>query len=341
MPHADIDVAAFARRVAATGVKLIDDPTTRTPDFVLRSAGVLAGWRGGVSPPWELVDRAGHATSLASDDDAARALARLHGTVFVQLPASTALTTAIAGPAVLDVVERAEEADYVLVGRFVRNHLEYAWVRPNAQRNASSLPLRSAWLTATFDIAHVLQHRALVLHKIAAWSFLESPAEGRWPYRLALRGDREISDKVAGGETYTLELRATAPLRSVARRHVYVFTINQYGESTLLFPVSGSVENHIPLAGAPPVIPLQAKFEIAKPYGVDTYFLLTTDEPLTNPWILEWEGVRSAPPATKTALEHLLALTSSGERGTRVVTPATWSIDRIAIESVPPRRHKR
>ncbi len=151
----------------------------------------------------------------------------------------------------------------------------------------------------------------------------------------------EVTDKVAGGETYTLELRATAPPRNVARRHVYVFTINQYGESTLLFPVSGSVENHVPLAGAPPVIPLQTKFEIAKPYGVDTYFLLTTDEPLTNPWILEWEGVRSAPPATKTALERLLALTSSGERGTRVVTPATWSIDRIAIESVPPRRHKR
>jgi len=180
-----------------------------------------------------------------------------------------------------------------------------------------------------------------VLHKIAAWSALESPAEGRWPYRLVLRGERRVVNdggKVAGADTYTIELRATAPLRSVPRRHVYVFTINQYGESTLLFPPSGSVENHFPLAGAPPAIPLQAKFEIAKPYGVDTYFLLTTDEPLTNPWILQWEGVRSAPPPTKTALERLLALTSSSERRPLIVTPATWSIERIAIESVP--RHK-
>jgi len=341
MPHADVDVAAFARRVAATGVRLIDDPTTRTPDHVLRRAGVLAGWPGGVSPPWELVDRSGHTTSFLSDDEALRALARLRGSLFVQLPAPTALANAIAGPAVLDVVARAEEADYVLAGRFVRNHVEYAWVRPNAQRSTSSLPLRSAWLTATFDVAHVLQHRALVLHKIAAWKFLESPAEGRWPYRLVLRGDGQVVDdggNVAGGETYTLELRAVAPLRSVARRHVYVFTINQYGESTLLFPPSGSVENHVPLDGAPSTIPLQSTFEIAKPYGVDTYFLLTTDEPLTNPWILEWEGVRSPPPATKTALERLLALTSAGERGTRVVTPAAWSIERIAVESV---RHKR
>jgi hypothetical protein len=320
MPNTDIDVAAFARRVAKMGVKSIDDPTTRTPDYVLR----LAGGR------WEVIDRAGHGRSFDS-------LARLRGSVFVQLPASTALAKAIAGPAVLEVVERAEEADYVLVGRFVRNRIEYAWVRPNAQRSISTLPPRSAWLTATFDIAHVLQHSALVLHKIAAWNALESPAEGRWPYRLVLRGDREVTDKVAGGETYTLELRAAAALRSVARRHVYVFTINQYGESTLLFPVSGSVENHVPLAGAPPVIPLQAKFEIAKPYGVDTYFLLTTDEPLTNPWILEWEGVRSPMPTTATALERLLALTSSSERGPRVVTPATWSIERIVIESVPPR----
>jgi Caspase domain len=356
MPHADIDVAAFARRVAATGVKLIDDPTTRTPDHLLRCIDggqallpVLGAGDGGQArvpvlhssgARWELLDRAGHATPFTSDDAALHAVEYLRGSLFLQLPATTALAKAIAGPAVLAIVERAEEADYVLVGRFARNHVEYAWVRPNAQRGASSLPLRSAWLTATFDIAHVLQHRALVLHKIAAWSFLESPSEGRWPYSLALRGDRQVIDKVAGGETYTLELHATAPLRSVAQRHVYVFTINQYGESTLLFPPSGSVENHVPLDGAPPTIPLQSKFEIAKPYGVDTYFLLTTDEPLTNPWILQWEGVRGPPPATKTALERLLALTSSSERGTRIVTPATWSIERIAIESVPPPRHK-
>ena len=325
IPHYDGDVVAFAHRVA---VASIPDPTTRTPDHVLRRAGAR----------WEILDRGGHAAVFASDDDALRAVARLRGSLFVQLPATTTLAAQIAGPAVIDVVDRVEDADYVLVGRFVRNHLEYAWVRPNASsRRRSGLPLRSAWITNAFDTALVLRDRALRLHKIAAWTFLESPAP--WPYRLVLRGARLVEDagRVAIGETYALELSATAG--RAARRHVYVFTIDSYGQSTLLFPVSGSVENHFPLAGET-TIPLNARIEIAPPPGVDTYFLLATDEPLVNPAILEWEGVRGPMPVTATALERLLALTSSTERGARVVTPATWSIERIVIESVRP-RHKR
>lgn len=111
----------------------------------------------------------------------------------------------------------------------------------------------------------------------------------------------------------------------------------------LLFPVSGSVENHFPLGGAakpPPVIPLGAKFEVVPPYGIDTYILLATDEPFADPWIMQWDGVRGPMPATTSALERLVALTSSAERGTRLLTPATWSIERIVIESLRP-PHKR
>lgn len=76
------------------------------------------------------------------------------------------------------------------------------------------------------------------------------------------------------------------------------------------------MENHLPLAGET-VIPLHAKVEVGPPYGVDTYVLLSTDEPIANPWILQWDGVRSP---------HVM--------------PAGWSIERIVIESVRP-RHKR
>lgn len=349
LPAGVNDVAPFARRAAAIAadheIAWIDDPTVRTPEYVLRRGGTR----------WEFLDAAGHASSFASDDEALHALARLRrGTsLFVQLPATGILAAQIAGPAVIEVVDRAEDADYILAGRFIRHHVEYAWVRPNARhsdRHASGLPLRTAWITdAGDDTAFVLRHRALRLHKIEAWSLLESPPEARWPYRLALRGERDqqlVTDggSVAGNDRYTLELRAVSPV-SVrnGRRHVYVFTIDSYGQSTLLFPVSGSVENHFPLAGAgvpPPVIPLGAKFEVEPPYGVDTYILLATDEPFADPWILQWDGVRGPMPATTTALERLVALTSSTERGTRLLTPATWSIERIVIESVRP-PHKR
>ncbi|HSY50262.1 MAG TPA: caspase family protein [Thermoanaerobaculia bacterium] len=349
LPAGVNDVASFARRAAAIAanheIEWISDPTVRTPEHLLRRTGAR----------WELLDAAGHASSFGSDDDAFHALARLpRGTsLFVQLPATEMLAAQIAGPAVIDVVDNADDADYVLAGRFVQRHVEYAWVRPNARhsdRHASGLPLRTTWITdAGADTAFVLRHRALRLHKIEAWSLLESPPEARWPYRLALRRERDgqlVADggSVAGNDTYSLELRAVLPMAvRTGRRHVYVFTIDSYGQSTLLYPVSGSVENHFPLAGAappPPVIPLSAKFEVAPPYGVDTYILLATDEPFADPWILQWDGVRGPKPTVTTALERLVVLTGSTERGTGVLTPATWSIERLVIESVRP-RHKR
>lgn len=343
IPRGDGDIAAFARRAAAIaaarGLASIDDPTVRTPEHVVRRAGGR----------WQILDATGRASSFASDAEALHALARLDGSVFVQLPASETLAEQIAGPAVIEVVDNAEDADYVLAGRFTHHHVEYAWVRPNARRSdrrGSGLPLRTTWITDASDTALTLRHGALRLHKIEAWSLLESPPEGRWPYRLALRGERDqqlVGDggRVEGGETYSLELRGAS--RFAKRRHVYVFTIDSYGQSTLVFPVSGSVENHFPLAGAAtptPLIALGATFEIAPPYGVDTYFLLATDEPLADPSILQWDGVRGPTPRATTALERLLALTGSTERAPHVLTPAAWSIERMVIESVRP-RHKR
>ncbi|MGA8807097.1 MAG: hypothetical protein WB973_04405, partial [Thermoanaerobaculia bacterium] len=343
IPQSDNDVAAFARRAATIaaerGLDWISDPTVRSPGHVVRRNGAR----------WEILDGSGHARSFESEAEVLHAIARLTGSVFVQLPVRETLAAQIAGPAVIEVVDSADDADYVLAGRFTHNHVEYAWVRPNAQRSdrrSSALPLRSTWIVDAGDTALVLRNRALRLHKIEAWSLLESPSDGRWPYHLALRGQRDpklVGDggRVEGNEMYTLELRGAS--RVAGRRNVYVFTIDSYGQSTLLFPVSGSVENHFPLdaaAAAPPVISLGAQFSIAPPYGVDTYFLLATDEPLTDPSILQWDGVRNPMPPARTALERLLALTGSTERGASVLTPATWSIERIVIESSRP-RHKR
>ena len=313
IPRAGIDVAAFARRAAAAGIRSIADPTVRTPDFVLRRAGSR----------WEILDGTGRAGAFVTDDAALRAAARLHGSLFLQLPAAPALADSIRGDGAITVVESVEEADYVLAGRFDHDRIEYAWVRPNAtrgERRASGLPARTTWIRDDLDAAVSLRDRAQRLQRIAMWTLLDAPPGARWPYHLVLRrdADRQLvrdGGQVAGDETYALELQAdrTAP---AARRHVYVFAIDSYGESTLLFPVSGSVENHFPLTAgaAPPSIPLGAKLQIAPPYGVDTYVLLATDEPLANPWIFAWEGVRS-----------VSALATSG-----------WSIERIAIESIRP-----
>ena len=129
-----------------------------------------------------------------------------------------------------------------------------------------------------------------------AWQLLESPPEMRAPFGLAARDARIV-------------LRAVTPMpANIPARYYYVIGIERDGGSALVFPRGGSVENRLPIGSATPEI------EIQLPYGVDTMFLLATDEPLPNPWILERDSVRA--PAR---------------------TPGTWSIEKFAYR--PTRRH--
>jgi hypothetical protein len=235
----------------------------------------------------------------------------------------------------------------VLAGRLAGAVAEYAWLRPGVgpeDRQHSGLPLRSGW--HSLAEGSTLREAVLQLRKIHAWHHLESPPAAGFPYELALRrasGGPLVSGPLAGGERYSLVLRAKPgfPLQAAEPRYVYAFLINSQGRSVLLFPIStaGSVEDHVPAKKpAPPEISLEnSVFEVTEPYGIDTYFLLTSDEPLPDPWILEWEGVRVPDLTERTPLEQLVLLTNSRIRSANhVSTPASWSIERKVIESVPP-----
>jgi uncharacterized caspase-like protein len=320
-------LAAAAQRVATKrGIKWIADPVVSTPAYVLR-------WN---SNHWELLHESA-ATRFASPVAAVAAIDRGRS-LFLQVPVPAELADAIHSPGnAIVTAERPQDAHYILTGRFHDRTLEYAWVRPGvsrADRLKTSLPLRSTWLPYASDDADALQYRALCMHKILAWNELESPRYSRWPYRLALQ------ERLDGGGTYPLLLKSAGT--RAAKRFVYVFAIDSYGQSTLLFPPSGSVENRFPIGdNAPPEIAL-GRIRVTPPYGVDTYFFLTTAEPLANPWVLQWDGIRGPRPETPTALEQLLAATSSSARSpTSIVTPVDWSIERVIVESVPPGRHKK
>jgi hypothetical protein len=141
-------------------------------------------------------------------------------------------------------------------------------------------------------------------------SGLQSPPS---PYRLRIRDarTRQIVERVVGKRHYELVARATNAAIS-EHRYLYAFAIDSAGRSVLLFPRSGSVENRF----APATEIVLGRFEGAAPYGVDTYVLLTSDAPLPNPWILQWNDVRGPP------------------------IHANWSIDSISVESIPPPRSK-
>jgi hypothetical protein len=350
------NIRLLARKLLAEASKRnlrwVPDPVETTPTHLLR--------RG--QSEWELIGPSGAVERAGSDAGAIAAIGRIPSgsLLFVEFAAPAAMIEGIGiGPGTdregIDPVARAEDADYILSGRLSpTRQLEYAWVRPavkNTDRRNTGLPTRSAWVpedgrdhTLRDSVAR-LRDAVLRLRRIHAWHLLESPPRARYAYRLAVKRQRDGSvirdGAVTGGEIYNLFLRpaaASLPQR-VPPRYVYVFTIDSHGKSVLLFPLSGSVENRFPLTPpAPAEIPLAA-FQVEPPYGIDTYFLLTTDEALPNQWILEWDGVRAAT-EQPTPLEQLLLLTGSAERGPSIVTPSTWSVEKLVMEAVAPRKSR-
>jgi hypothetical protein len=119
------NVRALAQRFAvATKAKWINDPLDVIPTHILRPR----------EHGWELFDRDGASIALPSDDAAVATVARLRASdaLFVQLPAIETIDgDTIGGTDGVVRVSDAQAADYLLVGRFDRTSIEYAWIRPH------------------------------------------------------------------------------------------------------------------------------------------------------------------------------------------------------------------
>ncbi len=338
--------AAVALRdeAARRGIRWIDDPTVETPTHLLR-------WNRGA---WEMVT----AERQVKIGAASLAGVSSEASLFLQLPVPPAIVDAVGSVDGVELTAEPRSADYILTGRLTRDRVEYAWVRPLVtarDRARSTLPLRTAWTT---NDAFALREGLVRLRRVQGWHALTSPGAAGSHYRLAFRtvaGALVEDGKLVGGNRYQLVLRERQPpsSRPVYARYVYVFAIDSDGRGVLLFPspAAGSVENLLPITRTPgqpleqppaevPLIGTRS-FVVGEPYGVDTYFLLSTEEPLPSLTAFEWTGVRGPDAsANKQPLEELLAMTFLGTRTPKEVfrTPATWSIDKVTLESVPPRR---
>jgi hypothetical protein len=231
------------------------------------------------------------------------------------------------------------------------------------------LPIRSDWVKlrqgpeAARAAGGELTRMALLLARIRAWLTLQSPpSQQTFPYHLAFRqvaggalGAFQDSGDFKEGEQYKLYLRADpsalSARDSLAPRWVYVFVIDHFGDGTRLFPPPGrgNEGNRLPYAQVgekpdfQPLIPLsgespEADFEIGAPFGVDTYFLLTSDNAIDNPEVFHFEGVRTEA-GTRGASDPLTSLLSSASSMARGVSPhpvpALWSIETLTFRSVP------
>ena len=349
---------AFAELRTAGNIEWVEDPTDVPPDSiplaVLQRGG--GGWTLGI---------AGRVVTTLPQPLTARAirsgLRQRPGKVrlFVLLPPSTQLATHLelgrgSRNDLVEVVTDRRAADYLLVGRLRGGHVEYAWVRPNASRDmasSSTLPIRGEWW-AEEQGRDSLVDEALRLAKVRSWLTMEGPpASGEYPYHLALRdlatGKLITEGSVYDSSWYGLVLRADSAQLGpwVAPRWVYVFGIDRHGKSVLLFPASGAgnVFNRLPrqqgangFGSAIMQLGKDSLFYITPPFGLDTYVLLTSAEPLP-PEALEWDGVmrEAGVRGGRGALEDLLLGNSAATRGPTPSVPANWSIERLSILSAP------
>jgi hypothetical protein len=348
--------AAEMSRLRA-GVDWVDDATAGHPSHIM-------SWSGG---SWilETNPAQGKPTDLgiAPSADALRMLLPAHAR-FLWIAPPAAGTTAALGQAVgVEVSKQRADAQYWLCGRAGAASLEYAWLLSGAtDENARQmggrlpLPLRTDWIAASSGAVTVLNEKARALGRIRGWLTLESPpSPGPFPYHLALRntdtGEFYTAGDVRDGENYKLYLKADEAdltAANLARRWVYVFVIDSFGECLLLYPApgrgnEGNLQPYAMTGEKPKFEPSIAlpggkmDFTIAEPFGVDSYFLLTSEEAI-DPAAFTAEGVRTRAGTRGGVEDPLSQLLSDLNTGTRAAkrteTPGTWSVELRTIRSV-------
>ncbi|PYQ31746.1 MAG: hypothetical protein DMF56_01155 [Acidobacteria bacterium] len=162
-----------------------------------------------------------------------------------------------------------------------------------------------------------------IVRRTSRWYSLATPTDPSSPYHLAIRDERTKQTvdgaTVIGSRIYSVVLRPSQMPRTP--RYYYVFVVDSRGHSHLVFPKTGSVENRFPVddrASSEITLGHPSAFRVVRPYGVDTYFLLSAEEPLPDPSILERDEARAR----------------------RLLIETRWSLERITFESVAPTRRR-
>lgn len=247
-----------------------------------------------------------------------------------------------------------KEAKYFFGGRIVNDKLEYTFYLPemvNKENSLSSLPLISNWIEipgaeVLKDSVRMINDTAFKLAKLNAWLTMEVPEdEGSFPYRLALRnsstGKLVSEGNVFEGEIYGLTLVLDSLMLKdwdKGKRWIYVLGINRNGEISLYYPNSSNVENREPEITNPLLkeIMLGRKklFEIVEPLGPDTYILLTSNDQIPNPEMLESKGVKTRSTSRGNPLVDLFSNIGSTTRAGNKIMPVDWSLYRMTTVSV-------
>lgn len=274
--------------------------------------------------------------------------------VFLQLPATKSLREQLkfgqeTNNSAITITDNPSLAEYSLVG-IAKDTIKYAWVKADfvGTKAKSIMPPRTNFFSQYSSVSDSLTQYALRLGRINAWTNLTSPPqeEFSFPYVLGVK-NREtgkiytLTDNVFDRDKMTLVLKAdSAALENWDRkkRFCYVFAIDTKGNSTLLFPPRNFGNELFPTRSSPFLKeePLKVNFKISAPFGLDTYFLLTTETPITDVSIFQANGVLDrGSKGGDNPLTKLLRNVGSRTRGIEPDTPSDWTIQKLMLNSLP------
>lgn len=347
------DLIGQAERFSA--LNPIPDPTEQVANQVLFH-----------DKTWQWLGEDGNTVDLGNSPSARDIPDAGNSPIHMELPAFADLATQVSvdlntmGLAPLLTDDRST-ADYILTGRLEEGSLRYAWVQRDATsgQSTSAAPPRTDYLAIPKNpstASTILARDVKRLNVVFGWLGLNSPPdEGAFPYRIS--GFENVtdgsvalpSDTLAIGERYRILLSASteaifkaqmqATITNAMQRYLYVFALDRDGNGTLLWPTQqeGSVENDINFfTYLPERMTLPASghlFTVAPPSGMDSFFLLSSEEPLPDPGILNFTGVRTRaePDGPRTDLSQLLFGLGEGTRATQRAVPLNWSIERVSV----------
>jgi hypothetical protein len=355
------EILAAAAQISAAGVASVSDPAEQPWTHILC-------WDG---TNWTL-QQAGTASPTILGAQLTAGALKQHlpadAKLWVNLPPSRELATQLVPGDRSSAVQAAPDlagAHYVLTGVLTAEGPAYAWFHkselaagPPASlttghspgcSTTSQYPVRGDWVVMNGagvlkEVGAALNKYASLLAKVHGWLELaDSPADASAAnyYTLAMvhasDGTPLAADQPARqGDLLKMVLRSAD--RVIEKRWVYILDIDCHGKGSLLYPLDYA-ENQFPSAadtGHQFVLPGARTVRIGPPYGVDTLILLTTAQPLPDPYALNFEGVTSrGTRGTESPLQELLNNTSGGTRGFSGEIPTNWGIELMTIHSIP------
>jgi len=306
-------------------------------------------------------------TALASlTDKELKKNIRKGATVSLQLPPTKEFEAALhskigAGTdnSAIDFTSDPMSANYIVAGRN-NGRLEYALIRPNISSTdtASSLglPLRSSWIggDAAGKGADSIVNYAIRLGKLNAWMNLASPPD-EFPYYLGLKHKDgalvQPGETVYGGDRLELVLVLdTINFKPFyCSRYINVFGVDAHGKMALLYPRPELGDgNKIEYRGkwqSPRMIALEKTpggdklgFNVSKPYGYDTYFMVASETPLPAD-IFRSDGVLERGPAKSSSnpltnmMRNYGSKTRSFTEDPPAVTSEMWCVRKLQVLS--------